>query len=181
MGHLAIALEVGHALSLDRVLLVVAGDPWQKSAHRSITPAADRLVMVEAAVDGAAGVEVSDIEVRRGGPSYLADTLADLAAAGPGDELFMIVGSDAAQGLDTWKQPDDVRDRAITVVVDRGGRDEGRPPAGWPHLVVDVPALDVSSSDLRRRVAAGEPIRGLVPKMVADIIEARDLYAKDKS
>lgn len=181
MGHLAIALEVGHALSLDRVLLVVAGDPWQKSAHRSITPAADRLVMVEAAVDGAAGVDVSDIEVRRSGPSYLADTLADLAAASPGDELFMIVGSDAAQGLDTWKHPDDVRDRAITVVVDRWGREGGRPPAGWPYLVVDVPALDVSSSELRRRVAAGEPIRGLVPKMVADIIEARDLYAKDKS
>lgn len=181
MGHLVIALEVGHALSLDRVLLVVAGDPWQKSAHRSITPAVDRLVMVEAAVGGAAGVEVSDIEVQRGGPSYLADTLADLAAAGPGDELFVIVGSDAAQGLDTWEHPDDVRDRATTVVVERGGREGGRPPAGWPYLVVDVPALDVSSSDLRRRVAAGEPIRGLVPKMVADIIEAQDLYAKGKT
>ena len=90
LGHLAIALEVGHALSLDRVLLMVAGDPWQKTALRSITPAVDRLDMVEAGIDGVEGVEVSDLEVRRGGPSYMADTLADLAAAAPDADLFMI-------------------------------------------------------------------------------------------
>ena len=178
---LAIALEVGHALSLDRVLLMVAGDPWQKTALRSITPAVDRLDMVEAGIDGVEGVEVSDLEVRRGGPSYMADTLADLAAAAPDADLFMIVGSDAAHGLDTWSRPDEVRDQATTVVVDRGGREGGRPPAGWPHVVVEVPALEVSSSDLRRRVAAGEPIRGLVPKAVADIIEMRGLYSADES
>lgn len=181
LGHLAIALEVGHVLALDRVLLMVAGDPWQKTTHRSITPAVDRLAMVEAAVDGAGGIDVSDLEVRRHGPSYMADTLADLAELHVGADLFMIVGSDAAQGLDTWSRPDDVRDRAVTVVVDRGGREGGRPPAGWPHLVVDVPALEVSSSDLRRRVAAGEPIRGLVPKAVADIIEAKRLYMAARS
>lgn len=177
MGHLAIALEVGHALALDRVLLVVAGDPWQKTAHRSVTPAADRLVMAEAAAEGLDGVEVSDLEVRRSGPSFMADTLACLTAVSPGDELFLIVGSDTAEGLDTWSRPEEVRDRAVTVVVDRGGREGGRPPVGWPHLVVEVPVIDVSSSDLRRRVAAGEPIRGLVPRAVADIIEARGLYA----
>lgn len=176
VGHLAIALEVRHVLALDRVLLMVAGDPWQKSSHSAVTPAVDRLAMTELAAAGLSGVEVSDLEVQRSGPSYMADTLAHLAAANPGDELFLIVGSDAAEGLDTWSRPGDVRDRAVIVVVDRGGREGGRPPAGWPHLVVEVPSIDVSSSDLRRRAAAGEPIRGLVPSAVADLIEARDLY-----
>ena len=180
LGHLAIALEVGHALSLDRVLLVVAGDPWQKTAHRSISSAVDRLAMVHAAVDGCPGVEVSGIEVDRDGPSYMIDTLADLARTRPAADLFMIVGSDTAQGLATWHRPADVRDAATTVVVDRGGREGGRPPEGWPHLVVDVPALEVSSSDLRRRVRAGEPIRGLMPKAVADIVEGRSLYVGDE-
>ena len=179
LGHLAIALDVAHELELDRVLLVVAGDPWQKTAVRSITAAADRLAMVRAAADGCPGVEVSDIEIERDGPSYMADTLADLADRHPDAALFLIVGSDAAAGLDTWSRPDAVRNQATTVVVDRGGREGGRPPEGWPHVVVDVPALEVSSSDLRRRVRAGEPIRGLVPRAVADLIESAGHYTSE--
>lgn len=175
-GHLAIALEVGHALELDEVLLMVAGDPWQKTAHRTITPAPTRVALARAAVEGCPGVVVSELEVERDGPSFMADTLAALGDADPEAHLFLVVGSDAAAGLDTWSRPDAVRDLATTVVVDRGGREGGRPPAGWPHLVVEVPALEVSSSDLRRRVRVGEPIRGLVPRAVADLIDEAGLY-----
>lgn len=175
-GHVATALEVGHALALDRVLMVVANDPWQKTGIRTITPAPLRLAMTEAAVAGCAGLEVSRLELDRSGPSYTADTLAELAGAGSAPSLFLIIGSDAAAGLDTWDRPAEVRRLATTVVVDRGGREGGRPPAGWEHRVVEVPAMEVSSSDLRRRVAAGEPIRGLVPRAVADVIEAEGLY-----
>ncbi len=189
VGHLAIALEVRHTLALDEVWFVVAGDPWQKSEERSITPATAastmarridagviRLAMVEAAVAGAPGVQVSTIEIDRDGPSYTADTLTDLAAAHPNDTFHLIIGSDAATGLDTWHRPDVVAALARVVVVDRGGRQGGRPPEGWRFTLTDVPVLEVSSSDLRRRVAEGAPIRGLVAAGVADLIDSHGLY-----
>ncbi len=174
-GHIATALEVRHALDLDHVLLVVAGDPWQKTAEVEITPAETRLALTHAAVDGLEGLEVSAIEIERRGPSYTAETLEilrNLTAA----SWYLVVGSDAAAGLDTWHRPDDVARLATTVVVDRGGREGGRPPEGWPHEVVDVPALEISSSDIRQRIASGRPIRGLVPTGVADRIEMQGLY-----
>ena len=176
VGHLAIALEVRHVLDLDEVWIVVAGDPWQKSAERSITPASIRLAMVEAAVSGVDGVQVSSLEIDRDGPSYTADTLTDLAAAHPNDTFHLIIGSDAAAGLDTWHRPDVVAALARVVVVDRGGRQGGRPPKGWRFTLTDVPVLEVSSSDLRRRVAEGAPIRGLVAAGVADLIDSHGLY-----
>ena len=176
LGHVAIALEVRHLLALDEVVFVVAGDPWQKSGDRVITPADVRVAMTEAATAGAPGVRVSTIEVERHGPSYSVDTLEALRHAGPDDEFFLIVGSDAAAGLDTWHRADDLAELATIVVVDRGGREGGRPPHGWPFALVDVPALEVSSSDLRRRVATGAPIRGMVAGRVADLIAEHGLY-----
>ena len=175
-GHLAVALEVKDRLRLDRVLLVVANDPWQKSDRREITPASIRLAMVEVAVEGLAGIEASAVEIDRGGESYMADTLQTLRRHHEGAELFFIVGSDAAAGLDTWKRPDEVRDAAVTVVVDRGGREEGRPPPGWDHLVVEVPSLDISSSDLRDRFRSGRPVEALVPPPVIEIVRREGLY-----
>ena len=186
VGHLAIALEVRHRLRLDRMLLVVANDPWQKSGQAAVTPAAVRLAMVEAAVAelnrtaGASVVEASDCEIRRGGETYTADTLAELAAQHDGAELFLVVGSDAATGLDTWKRPGEVRELATTVVVDRGGRQGGRPPAGWDHIVVAVPSLEVSSSDLRARCRDGRPVEALVPGAVVEVIRAEGLYGSGR-
>mgnify|MGYP001813564331 FL=1 len=175
-GHLAIALEVRHQLDLHRMLLVVANDPWQKSGHRDVSPAADRLAMTRAAVHGIDGLEVSDLEIRRGGATYTADTLAGLAAEHPGARLYLVVGSDAAVGLDTWNRPDQVRALATTVVVERGGVEQGRPPAGWDHVVVPVPALEISSSDLRRRFGAGRPVEAMVPPTVIDVVHDAGLY-----
>lgn len=176
LGHVAIALEVKHLLALDEIVFVVAGDPWQKSGERAITPAPLRVAMTEAAIAGASGVRVSTIEVDRDGPSYSVDTLEALRTADPDDDLFLIVGSDAAAGLDSWHRADDLAELATIVVVDRGGREGGRPPAGWPFALVDVPALEVSSSDLRRRAADGAPIRGMVAAGVADLIDEHALY-----
>ncbi len=176
IGHVAVALEVRHQIHLDRVLLVVANDPWQKTSRRAVTGADMRFHLVDLAVEGLDGVVASDIEIRRGGESYTADTLAQLSSEDPDDELFLLVGSDAAADLNTWKRPDEVMALASTVVVDRGGRQGGRPPAGWFHIVVDVPALNISSSDIRARFADGRPVEGLVPSAVVAEVRRLGLY-----
>lgn len=176
IGHLIVAADVRHALGLDTVLLVVANDPWQKSGTREVTRAALRLAMVEAAVGDVEGLDVSDVELRRGGTSYTADTLAELAARHPGAELFLVLGSDAAAGLPTWERVEEVRDLATVVVVTRPGAEDGRPPPGWDWVRVETPRLDVSSTDLRARVAEGRPLDFLLPAPVIDRIHALGLY-----
>ncbi len=176
VGHLAAAVDVRHALRLHRVLLVVAHIPWQKVANQPVSPAEDRYAVVEAAVAGLDGLEASRLEVDRGGPSYTADTLAELAHLHPGAELFLLVGSDVAAELDTWERAEEVRQRATLAVVARPGAAVG-PPPGWTAEIVDTPALDVSSTDLRRRVATGRPIEVLVPAGAVREIHRRGLYA----
>ena len=175
-GHLAAALEVRWRLGLDEVLMVVANDPWQKSSLRPVTPARLRLAMVQAAVAGRGGLTASSIEIDRGGESLTADTLARLRADRPGAELFLVVGSDAAEGLDGWKRCDEVRALATTVVVDRAGREGGRPPGDWPAVVVEAPGLAISSRDLRARFAEGRPVAALVPSGVIEVVAAHRLY-----
>lgn len=176
VGHLVTAVNVRHALDLDVVLLVVANDPWQKSGERRITPAADRLALVLAAVGDVDGLEASDLELRRGGTSYTADTLAELHALEPDAELFLVLGSDAAAGLPTWERADEVRVGATVVVVTRPGAEQGEPPAGWSWTSVETPRLEVSSTDLRQRVIDGRPLDYLLTPAVIDCIEARGLY-----
>ena len=178
IGHLVAAVNVRHELALDRVLLVVANHPWQKSG-RTITPAADRLAVVQAAVAGTAGVEASGIEIDRGGESYTADTLEQLAAADPGRDLFLIVGADVAAELHTWRRPDVVAGLATLVVVSRGGSPARPVEAPWRAEHVQIPALDVSSSDLRARAADGRPLDHLVPIPAIACIRERGLYARD--
>ncbi len=174
-GHLAAALNARHAARLDQVLLVVANQPWQKAGTRHITPAADRLAMVRTAVEGVEGLTACALEIERGGPSYTADTLSALAC--PGTELFLIMGADAAEGLATWERIDEVAALATLVVVNRPGAPPPLPPPGWDDvLVVEVPALDISSTDLRTRAAEGRPLEFLVPEAVIHCIRERGLY-----
>lgn len=177
IGHLIVALEAQHALRLDRVVLMVANDPWQKSGTRLVTAAAVRLAMVRAATVGLEGIEAGDHELRRGGPSFTADTLADLRREEPTAELVVIVGRDAAAGLLTWERVDEVRREALIAVVDRPGVD-GAVPEGFRTVACAVPALDVSSTDLRARAAAGRPIDVLVPAAVAEIVRSEGLYRR---
>lgn len=177
VGHLVTAVDVRHALDLDRVLLVVANQPWQKLGSRQITPAVDRLAMVEAAVRDVDGLEASNLEIRRGGHSFTADTLAELAAGNPGVELHVILGADAAAGLSTWERAEEVRELASLVVVDRPGEGVGSVPDGWRGVRVEVPRLEVSSTDLRDRIVKGRPLDYLLPRDVITCIRQRHLYS----
>src|SRR5262245_32852856 len=162
VGHLVTAVNVRHALDLDVVLLMVANVPWQKEGSRSITPAADRLAMVEAAVADVPGLEAGNLEIDLGGISYTADTLAALAEREPGAELYTIVGDDAAAGLTTWQRYEEVVGRSRMVVVDRPGEPVRLPgDVEWIH--VEVPRLEVSSTDLRARFTDGRPLDYLIP------------------
>lgn len=176
VGHLVTAVNVRHELGLDRVLLVVNDQPWQKVGTRDITPAAERYAMVEAAVRSVEGLEASRIEIDRGGMSYTADTLAALVAEDPSRSLFVILGSDAAGGLTTWARADEVRALATIVVVERPGAREVDPAPGWSWVRVEVPRLEVSSTDLRARVVDGRPLDYLLTPEVIACIQERGLY-----
>jgi nicotinate-nucleotide adenylyltransferase len=174
VAHLAAAAQVRHDLSLDRVLLVVAADPWQKR-HQVAAPAEDRYAMVAAAVADVDGLEASRLELDRGGPSYTVDTLHALAA--PSRDLFLAVGADVAAHLASWERVDEVRALVTLVVVDRGDRPgDSSVLDGWKVERVAIPRIDVSSTDLRRRVAAGEPIDFLVPPGAVRVLRERRLY-----
>jgi nicotinate-nucleotide adenylyltransferase len=173
IAHLVAAVAARHTLRLDRVLLVVAGDPWQKEGTVG-APAEDRLAMAQAAVEGLDGIEVSAIEVERPGPTYTIDTVR--ALHGADRELFLIVGADVAARLDTWHRADEVRTAATLVVVTRDGN--GVPAAVPNARGVAIPRLDVASHDLRARVARGEPIDVLVPPGAVRVIRERRLYTR---
>lgn len=177
VGHLVTAVNVRYALDLDVVVLMVANVPWQKEATRPITPAADRLAMVEAAVADVPGLEPGRLEIDLGGPSFTADTLAALDEREPGVVLFTIVGDDAAAGLATWERHEEVVTRSTMVVVDRPGEPVRLPgEVVWIH--VEVPRLEVSSTDLRARFSDGRPLDYLVTDPVLQVIVERGLYGR---
>jgi nicotinate-nucleotide adenylyltransferase len=174
VGHVVAATESRWGLRLDEVLFVVAGDPWQKRGRVVASPE-DRLALARAAAFGVDGVEASAIEIERGRPSVTADTLEELAA--PGRELFVLLGADAVANMATWRRLDETRDLATVVVIERAGDAHAEPPGpGWRFDRLSIPRLDVSSSDIRDRLAAGRPVDGLVPVAVIAEIEARGLY-----
>lgn len=177
VGHLAAAVECRHALGLDRLLLVVANQPWQKVGSRAVSPAEDRYAVVEAAVADLPGLEASRLEIDRGGPSYTADTLHELSLLHPGAELVLVVGADVAAELHTWARADEVRAQAALAVVTRPGAAVPAGLDGWRVTAVTIPALDVSSTDLRQRIADGRPIDVLVPPAAVHCIRQRGLYA----
>ena len=179
VGHLVAAVNARHALSLDRVVMMVANVPWQKAGSRGVSSATDRLALVEAAVGGVEGVEAGSMEIERGGESYTADTLVELHRRNPEAELFLIIGWDVAPALTTWERYEEVQKLATLVVVNRPG---SSPPkqlaeAGWRVAEVTVPNLEISSSDLRDRAADGRPLDYLIPAAGVRCIRTRDMYA----
>lgn len=184
-GHVAAARACCKELGLDRLLLVVANCPWQKVPDHAVTPAEDRFAMVAAAVEGLEGIEASRIEIDRGGPSYTVDTVeavrAGAAARGGGPqavpELFLVVGADLVGGLSTWERWQDLRSQVTLAVVTRPGTFPPPDPEGWRVVHVDGPGVDVSSSEVRRRLEHGLGVEGLLPEAVIGCIRRRGLYA----
>ncbi|MEZ5144399.1 MAG: nicotinate-nucleotide adenylyltransferase [Acidimicrobiales bacterium] len=176
VAHLVAAVNARHALDLDVVLLVVANEPWQKVGSRDVSPVEARLAMTRAACEGVDGVEVSTVEIERGGPSYTVDTLRELRRHHPDAELFLVLGGDAAAGLPSWERAEEVPELCRFVVVDRPGSEFD--PTGWPGRWerVEIPRLDIASTDLRARVADGRPLDFLVPPGVLSCIGTFDLY-----
>ncbi len=165
-------------LGLDRLLLVVANDPWQKSAQRQVSAAEDRYALTEALAEGISGAEASRLEIDRGGPSYSVDTAEEiLAGAGGPVELFLVVGADLVPELGSWHRPGDLQ-RLVTLAVVSRPTDAGRGVApGWRVEWIDGPQVAVSSSEVRDLLAAGRPVDGLVPDDVIRCIQRRTLYA----
>lgn len=159
------------------MLLVVANEPWQKQ-DRPVTPAEDRYAMVAAGLADRPGLEASRLELDRGGPSYTVDTVRQLIALEPAAEVFVVVGADVAGTLDTWKEAGTLRSLVTVAVVDRPGAEGVDPPPGWRVVRVAVGPVDVSSTGLRNRLEAGEPVTDAVPDAVIRCIAERGLYAR---
>jgi nicotinate-nucleotide adenylyltransferase len=174
LGHLVAASEVAAALALDRVVWIPAArHPFKRG--RVGAPPRLRLEMVRAAVAGDPRFAADGMELEREGPSYTVDTLRALHARHPGAELFFVTGADNLRELHLWHEPDEVVRLARLVVAWRGG--EGVPAdARYPAQAVRITRIDLSSTEVRRRVGAGETIRYLVPDAVAALIERHGLY-----
>ncbi len=168
-GHLILARAAREELALDSVLLV----PAALSPHKAGTApasAADRLEMLRLATGDEPGFECSGIELARPAPSYTVDTLRELAAARRGAELVLLIGADNVEKFPAWREADVIPRLADIVVLDRGA---GAPHHAWP---VVRRLVDISSTDIRRRVAQGLSIRYLTPEPVCGYISAKGLY-----
>lgn len=182
IGHLIAAEDARAALSLDEVIFVPAGEPWFKS-YRRITPAHHRLAMVRLAIRDNPHFSVSDMEIRREGPSYTIDTLAELRRARADAALFVILGVDALREIDRWRNPRRLFQMATVVGVARPGAsldpsvlNAAIPGASDRLRLIQSALIDISGTDIRRRVADGASIRYRVPHAVEQYIRAHNLY-----
>jgi nicotinate-nucleotide adenylyltransferase len=175
-AHLALAGAALVELQLDALHWIPAGQPWQKA--RRITDARHREAMVHAAIGGEPRFVLDRIELERAGPSYTIDTVKTLLAGHAGAQLFLIIGADQYAGLHTWRGWQQLLGLVTLAVANRPGP---MPPVDTevlrtPHRVVPLPMLDISATDIRARVARGEPIDALVPPSVASYIRRHGLY-----
>lgn len=186
LGHLIIAEEVRLGLRLDRVIFIPAGQPRLR-ADEYLTPAADRLRMVQLATDDNPHFQVCDTETQRSGPTYTVETLDELGRnLGPEASLYFIVGEDILSQFHRWKDPERVLESCTLVVVSRSGQGT----CAWPEwfensdlandkvIRVDIPMVDISGTEIRRRAGHGESVRYLVPDAVAEYIRERNLYTR---
>jgi nicotinate-nucleotide adenylyltransferase len=182
LGHLICAQEAYLQLSLDQVMLIPPRIPPHKPVEHEPGPQ-HRLELCRLAVRGDDRLCVSAIEIEREGPSFTVDTLAGLHALQPDSELFLIVGGDVAAGLPRWREPDRVLSLATLAVAKRRGTARAavdgalaKLPGGERTEFFPMPRIGVSSTMIRRRVAAHQPIKYLVPDQVAGYIYKHRLY-----
>jgi len=185
VGHLWLAALAADGLELDRVLFMPAAQPPHK-AGRIIARSTDRLLMTRLAIHLDPAFELSAIEMERPGPSYTIDSVAELERLYPAARLYLVMAADSLAQIDTWREPDQLLERVEWAVGPRAGSAMPEQPALTERFgeraerihLLDGPALDVSSSEIRRRVAAGHTIRYLVPRDVEELIIDRELYRR---
>lgn len=173
IGHLVLAIEACQQRDLDAVIVVPARDPWQKGTV--VASAERRLDMVNCAITSHAQLLSSIVDLEREGPSYAIDTIDDLAKQYPDVEFEFIVGSDALSGVPTWHRADELVSRVVFVCAERPGTPLEIPP-GTRVATIQVPRLDISSTDIRERVAQGRSIAFLVPDAVGEYVHNEGLY-----
>jgi nicotinate-nucleotide adenylyltransferase len=171
-GHLILAREAMEQFAFDRVVFIPAAQSPHKLA-RTPAPPEIRLAMVRAAIAGEPRFECDGSETEKAGPSFTVDTVEEWRAKAPGDELFCLIGEDNVRELPTWRRYDDLRGMVQFTVF---GRDASAPPHDFPCVKRRV---DISATDVRKRVAEGRSIRYLVPGAVREIIESHRLYQGD--
>lgn len=177
-GHLVAASEAASAFKLDKVIFVPTGEPWQK---QTITDSEHRYLMTKLAIAGNQHFDISRVDVDRPGPTYTVDTLRDISLQHPDAELFFITGADSISQIGTWKDADQIWPLAHLVGVTRPGHSLEVPNS--PHGAVsllEIPALAISSTDIRARVELGKPIDYLLPEAVIDYIHQNNLYRSDQ-
>ena len=175
IAHLHAGETALFAAELDRVLFMPAGEPWQKG-DRDLTPAPHRREMTRLAIEGIDRFEIDDREIDRDGPTYTIETLLSFP---PDEELFLILGADAAVGLPTWYRWEAVIERAGILVVPRPGTDVAAVARTVPTAtILDMSALDISSTWIRELAASGRPYRFLVPSEVHRFIDSKGVYTQ---
>jgi nicotinate-nucleotide adenylyltransferase len=177
IAHLAMAQAAYDQLELDEIVFMPAGDPWQKSGY-VVTPAIHRLAMTRLAASAAPYFVADDREVARDGRTFTIDTVEEL-----GDECVLLVGVDALRGLRSWSRADELIDLVSFAVVDRLGfaHDEVDEGVLRKCTWIEMPRIDISSTEIRSHVATGHTARFLVPEAVSAYIEANGLYTKGSS
>jgi len=183
LAHVALADAARTQLALDRVVFVPAGDPWRKR-DRAVSPAQARLAMLQAAVVGLAWAEVSTVDIDRAGPSYTADTLADLVR--PGERWWFIIGADAMADMAHWHEPARIIEQARLAVAYRPGAEPAAVSqelrSAMPGIEerldrLEMPPMDVSSTEIRARVRDGLPTDGLLSPAVRAVVDQLGLYS----
>lgn len=183
-AHLFVARLARDAAALDRVIFMPAGAPPHKGLRQMMAPE-HRIAMVRLAVEGVEGFEVSELEIATPGVDYTVDTLRALKRADPDADLSFIIGGDSLMYLDQWRDPGELLSQAAFVAVFRSDcsieglrrkRRELLERFGGEILLVECPGMDISSTQIRRMVAAGEDISGLVPNKVAEYIRQNGIY-----
>lgn len=178
-GHLVAASEVAAVLSLDEVIFVPTGNPWQK-ANKQVTAPEHRYLMTVIATASNPRFTVSRVDIDRQGPTFTIDTLTDLRAERPNDELFFITGADAMSQIITWKDAHKMWDLATFVAVTRPGHELTVPEEAQGRVrVIEIPAMAISSTDIRDRARNDLPVWYLVPDGVVQYINKYSLYTGD--
>lgn len=184
-GHLVLAEQCREQCGLDEVWFIPAAEPPHKSTSR-ITPAANRCEMVQFAIAGHPQFRLSTIEIDRPGPSYTVTTLEQLKSENHSRDLFLLIGADSVRDLPHWRQPERILELATVVAVNRGQS----APLDWTSLnsishasvesritSINMPAIDLSATDIRKRISENRSIRYLVPRVVEIYIQEKGLYS----